>query len=131
MIRDSRTGNGWGGDTGSSSNDAELHLNGGAQGAATYVYSSDERPAGHEPLLATDASTYADSRCAVRTFYVADGQVAIDDGFSVCSPALLRIDPPADREGAPDAAFWIGIHRTVDDPSRTGSGVRRVTFCVL
>ncbi len=130
-VSDSPSGDGWGGDAGDASNDAELHVNGSAsQRASTSVYVSDDAPPGQPRLFATDPATFPTGACMARTFYVADQQVAIDDGFAVCSPALLRIDPPSDREGTPDALFWIGIDRTVGNGARSGSGIVRVALCL-
>lgn len=124
-IADSPTCNGFGGDGSSSSNDAELHLSGGSVGlfANDFVTS----PA-TTPLFTGSIPT---TGCAERVFSIADQRV---QSFSPCidvqSPYALRLNPPLDMEGTPDARWYIGLNRVVSDTSRSGTGVESATFCL-
>jgi hypothetical protein len=128
-VGDSRSNDGWGGDAADVSNDAELQVNGAPGSLSSQLYASDEgsgrlvRPADRRQLTLGE-------RCERHRYGFADQRVSYDDGTAVCDPALLRIEPPSDREGTPDAIWWVGVNRTVRGGDRVGSGVRQAVLCL-
>jgi hypothetical protein len=44
-------------------------------------------------------------------------------------PHLLRIDPPTDAEGTPDALWHLGLNRSYANSTRTGTGTTVTTLC--
>jgi hypothetical protein len=128
-MSDSPSGNGWGGDGGTTSNDAEFQLNAASPNVGMAVYASDLAHGQYQGAMQSHLFSGANG-CVTRRILVADQQLATDDGLAMCDPALLRINPPSDAEGTPDAMWWIGIGSTFSDPSRSGAGMQRMTFCV-
>ncbi|MBN8612593.1 MAG: hypothetical protein J0L92_18510 [Deltaproteobacteria bacterium] len=128
-VGDSRSNDGWGGDAADVSNDAELQVNGAPGSLSSQLYASDEgsgrlvRPADRRQVALGD-------RCERHRYGLADQRVSYDDGTAVCDPALLRVEPPSDREGTPDAIWWVGVNRTVRGGDRVGGGVREAVLCL-
>lgn len=128
-VGDSRSNDGWGGDMADFSNDAELHVNGAAGLLSSQLYASDEaggrlvRPADRREVTLGD-------RCERHRYGFADQRVSYDDGTAVCDPALLRVQPPGDREGRPDSTWWVGVNRTIRGGDRVGTGVTQAVLCL-
>jgi hypothetical protein len=125
-LGDSSTDNGWGGDSGTSSNDAELQI----VGTAFAEFGNDN---GGSPMLANVASFVPASGTSMRSIWVADQRVqSFDPCVDVTSPYSLRVNPPTDQEmGTPDAAWHMGLNRVYDEYSsdRSGTGLTAVTLC--
>jgi hypothetical protein len=124
-LADSPSCNGWSGDGGDFSNDAEVHTS----GTGLYAYASDE---GGSVNLLTLADYLPASGCANRTLLIGDQYLASADGSfaRLDSPYLLRINPPADAEGTPDAIWYLGFGRSVGSSSRTGTGFSLAKICL-
>jgi hypothetical protein len=128
-VGDSRSNDGWGGDMADFSNDAELHVNGAPGLLSSQLYASDEgsgrlvRPADRREISLA-------GRCERHRYGFADQRVSYDDGTAVCDPALLRVQPPTDREGSPDATWWVGVNRTIRGGERVGTGVTQAVLCL-
>jgi hypothetical protein len=121
QISDSPTARPEGGDQGSTSHDADLALEGTtlALRAATGSGVSPSSVAGF--VSATG--------CSTRTIVLAD-QIAylVETTAGMCGTGMLRISPPTDAHGAPDARWYLGLTGSVDG-TVTGSGVRSVDLC--
>jgi hypothetical protein len=125
-VTDSPTCNGYGGDGNSSSNDAEVHLD----GTQLAIYANDfVAPPASSPLF---AMPFSPSGCGEHVFSFADRRVqTFDPCVDVTSDYALRLNPPADMEGTPDALWYVGLNRVVsDDFSRVGAGVGAATLCI-
>ncbi len=123
-LADSSGAEGTGEDGGLWSNDAELLVD----GRDLVIWASDEAPAGTPQPLRRSPGFFTDA-CADRAIFVGDGQIAsFDPCLSVTVPHLLRIDPPADSQGTPDARWFLAVGETVSG-GHTGSGVRNVELC--
>jgi hypothetical protein len=128
-MSDSPTGNGWGGDAATTSNDAEFHLNAASPNVGMAVYASDLAQGRYQGAMQSHVFDGTHG-CVTRRILVADQQLATDDGLSMCDPALLRINPPSDAEGTPDAMWWVSIGGTFQSSGREGAGMQRMTFCL-
>jgi hypothetical protein len=123
QIGDSPTNDGGGGDSGSSSNDAELLI----EGAMLSVFANDVMP-GTAVLVDPDYAVAAP--CAVRELTIRDQAiVSREPGFELRGPELLRLNPPVDTEGTPDALWHVGVGRTVGRVDRSGAGVTALELC--
>jgi hypothetical protein len=125
-VGDSPSDDGGGGDAKDSSNDAEVYLN----GSTFEAWGNDFSPPGarqleNAPGFAPAAGCF-DFEMAVRDQEVETTKPA---QLVVQSPFLLRINPPMDREGIPDALWHIGLDRTPGGLLRTGSGLVNVSLC--
>jgi hypothetical protein len=121
QLADSPTAHAGGGDDGSTSHDADVALDGTTLHlrAAT---NSDVDPS-------TVGSFVPETGCATRTLVVAD-QLAylVESGAGLCGTGMLRIRPPTDEHGTPDALWYLALAGSVD--GRTpGSGLRSVDLC--
>lgn len=126
-ITDSPSGNGGGGDATQFSNDAEAQL----VGTGLDVITNDLDPGGSASRIHTDPAYVPAAGCTTFTWTVRDQFFGSDLGaVAVSSPYILRIDPPTDPEGAPDALWYIGLNRTYGSAARVGTGVTRSTLCV-
>jgi len=127
-VADSNTCNGYGGDGGTFSNDAEVHLTGTSLLAYPNQYGSD---AGVTNLL-TAADFVPATGCSIRTLLLGDQYLDTPGGefAKVESPYLLRINPPADGEGPPDAIWYLGFGRTVGSSSRSGTTWASSSICL-
>ena len=124
LLSDSPTGNGGGGDAGTSSNDAEIQL---ASGTALTGFSNDFHPSGPATVLVDQPGYVNATGCTTVAWTVRDQVFGSDiGGFALESPHLLRINPPADLEGSPDALWHLGVNRTFGNPARDGTGVGRI-----
>ena len=128
-MSDSQTGNGYGGDSATSSNDAEFHLNAASPDVSMSVFASDLAQGRYGGAMQRHVFSGANG-CVTRRILVADQQLATDDGLAMCDAALLRIDPPSDAEGTPDAMWWVSIGGTYNGSGREGAGMQRMAFCV-
>ena len=127
-VADSPSCNGGGGDGRQFSNDAEVQL------LETTVsgYSNDLNPDGAGTVLFSDTEDLS-RQCSGQTWIVSDGRfqvIAVATLIDVTSPYLLRLNPPADIEGRPDALWYVGFNRTVGDESRAGTGLQEAAICV-
>jgi hypothetical protein len=52
----------------------------------------------------------------------------VETGAGLCGNGMLRIDPPTDERGAPDARWYLSTGGSVDGRT-SGSGVRSVSLC--
>lgn len=123
-LADSDSSDGYGGDGGTSSNDAELYL----LGSDLYVW-ANQTCESSEPFHVE--SGFADAGgCSTHTIVVRDeGIASAAHALDLSSPCLLRINPPDDSEGTPDALWHVGLNRTFLEP-RTGTGLASATFCL-
>jgi hypothetical protein len=131
-VGDSPTNDGAGGDASSSSNDAEVHVgrDSGATSDGLYMFA---RQAASSATLISDADFVALSGCTTTRFVVEDQR------FRSWTPKVvdvqdadgLRLNPPTDTEGTPDALWYLGINRVVRTTSgRVGDGVTRADVCL-
>jgi hypothetical protein len=122
-IGDSPSNDGYGGDGGDFSNDAELQL----LGTTLAFYPNDYTTM--TPLL-TDSSFVSSSGCATRTFTIKDSYLATaSPAHTVSSVYGFRLNA-ADSEGTPDAIIYVGLNRTVGSSSRTGTGIQTATITI-
>ncbi len=125
-LGDSSGNNGWGGDNGSTSNDAEIHLT----GTSLFAYRSDSCPADLQ-LIQEVPNFVSESGCSTRTLILRDANLySIAPTVDISYPCLLRIHPPIDQEAVPDGQWYWGLNRTVADPSRNGTGTVAASFCL-
>ncbi len=122
-VADSPSCNGYGGDFGSSTWDAELQL----AGSGVALFGSD---AVHGAKLYADPAFLKATGCQDVKLFVGDGTVLAEEPcMTVSSDNALRLNPPNDREGKPDSDWYIGMNRVVGG-GRTGLGLERLTLCV-
>jgi hypothetical protein len=121
QIADSPTAHATGGDDGSTSHDADIALD------ATTLHLRAATGSGVPE--SSIASFVAATGCTRRTFALAD-QLAyvVDTGAGLCGTGMLRINPPTDAHGAPDARWYLSVAGSVDGHT-PGSGVRSVELC--
>ena len=126
-LADSPTDNGFGGDSGTSMNDAEIQI----QSAALAVYSNDY---GGTATLDSTPNYIPVNGCSTVQWLVLDQNFTSvqPSGVNLVNSALLRINPPTDSPGAPDALWYLGVNTVVQGPGvgRTGTGVQTVTLCL-
>lgn len=123
-LADSQS-DGFGGDFGSSSNDAELHLT----ETSLFVYGSEM--CSMDLLVHEQPDFVPAAGCSERTLIASDAQLDCPmPAFALEQPCLLRINPASDDEGTPDALWYFGLNRTYVDAMRTGSGLVRASFCL-
>ncbi|MBI3179305.1 MAG: hypothetical protein HYZ27_06560, partial [Deltaproteobacteria bacterium] len=124
-VADSPTCNGGGGDASTFNNDAEAHFNN--QGDF-YVIGNDYSPATARVLATLPG--FAPAGCSTNTFWVADQRfLSFEPCVDLTSPYLLRINPPADAEGPPDALWYLGFNQVHDGIYRPGTGLGQVSLC--
>lgn len=122
-LADSPSCSGYGGDGGEFSNDAELQLLDTTLGAYASGY-------GGSGLIDSLADAVVAGACSTSTWLVGDGAFAVaDTAFDLATPYLLRIDPPMDDEGVPDAVWFLGLNRTFGSLARVGTGLTSVGLC--
>lgn len=125
-LGDSPSNNGYGGDSGQFSNDAEVQVVNEALG----VYSNDFNPEGGAHLLYQNASFGSLSGCVVRRLLVRDGQLQSPSPvISLQSPYLLRLDGQ-DQEGPPDRRWFLALNRVIANTERSGTGLHRAELCL-
>lgn len=121
QIGDSPTNHGDGGDDGSTSHDADLALD----GTTLHVRAASRS----EIDPSTIASFVPASGCTTRTLALAD-QIAylVESGAGLCGTGVLRVSPPTDDHGSPDALWYLSLAGSVDGRT-AGSGLRSVELC--
>lgn len=121
QLSDSPTARATGGDTGTSSHDADMLLDG------TTLTLRAATTGQLEP--STIGGWVAAAGCTTRHVVVAD-QIAylVEPGAGLCGRAMFRIDPPTDEEGTPDARWFLALDGSLDQ-ERTGTGLRSVELC--
>ena len=121
QLSDSAGAHAGGGGDGSTSHDADVALDG------TTLHL---RAATNSEVEASSVSSWVGATgCTTRTIAVAD-QIAylVDTGAGLCGTGMLRIDPPTDDHGHPDARWYLSLAGSVDGET-AGSGVRSVDLC--
>lgn len=69
------------------------------------------------------------SGCSERTIVIADQIVyLVEADAGLCGTAMLRIDPPSDARGSPDARWYLALAGRVEAGAE-GSGLRAATAC--
>lgn len=122
-VADSPTNNGYGGDSASRSNDAELQI---VDRTLTIFGSDNARGA----RLYEDGELLGPQGCQDLRLYLGDSvALAEQPCMTVRSDGALRLDPPSDREGPPDSEWYLGLNRVVAG-GRSGSGLQRLALCV-
>ena len=115
-LGDSPSVNGYGGDSGDSTNDAEMEIvNGNLD-----VFASDQMVDGDKHILKNWPLKIA-AGSTVR-FRVRDGQLTGDNGLSLNHPCLFALKGQLDREGPINYDLYLGLNRVVAG-GRVGSGV--------
>lgn len=121
QLADSPSAAPGGGDAGDSAHDADVSL---VDQALTVRASAST---GVEP--STVQSFVPESGCHERTLVIADQIVfLVEPDAGLCGTGMLRIDPPVDAEGAPDARWYLALAGSVDGAA-AGSGLRRASLC--
>ncbi|HEU0036123.1 MAG TPA: hypothetical protein VFQ53_36170 [Kofleriaceae bacterium] len=125
-LADSPSCNGGGGDAAQFSNDAEVYL----QDTAIFAFSNDLAPMA-PALLGDDPGMLSLTGCQLFTMRVADKEIHVSSPkpFDLVSDFALRLNPPSDAEGPPDALWYLGIDRTTGSAARNGTGVTTVDLC--
>jgi hypothetical protein len=119
-VGDSPTNDGFGGDSGSSSNDAELQVYLGNLA----VYGNDS----FGGVRLSETAALPTSGCGTYEITLSDQRVMTPTMMAM-GAELLRIDPPTDAEGTPDALWYLGANRTYANATRTGTGLRSLALC--
>jgi hypothetical protein len=132
-VADSPTTNGFGGDGGTTNHDAETHLT----DTSFNMFDDDLGNLG-----AVERNAVAASGCYRVQYSIMENTVLFDNDGNPADAAKINVDSyegfelgpyaEADAEdpGAADANLWyLGLNRTVGDPSRSGTGVSRA--CVV
>ena len=130
-IGDSQSNNGYGGDGGDQSNDAEMQMINGELA----VYGNDYTPArktidGHRQLAYFDDVVRSGETVS---FEIANEQLIVDSaaGYEeVNSPYLYALARQPDREGPTNYDIFAAFNRTISERGRTGSGVSEVVITV-
>lgn len=122
-LGDSPTNNGWGGDGGTCSNDAELEIVNGKLD----IFGSDDLE-GDQKVLLRGRDLEIKPGKVVR-LELANGEVTGEQGLSVRHPALFALNGQPDREGPVNYDLFVGVNRVITG-GRTGSGVTglKLTF---
>ena len=85
--------------------------------------------AGSEVPSSTVESFVPESGCHERTVVISDQLVfLVEADAGLCGTGMLRIDPPIDAEGTPDARWYLALAGSIDG-SASGSGVRSASLC--
>jgi hypothetical protein len=122
QLSDSETGAVDGGDAGTTSHDADILLDG------TTVKLRASVGSGVAPSQI--ASWTPSSGCALRTIVLADQLVYfVEADAGLCGTGALRVDPPTDDEGRPDARWYLALGGTVDGLAPRGTGLGAVELC--
>jgi hypothetical protein len=121
QIGDSATTLADGGDSGSSSHNADVALVGTSMHLRAATTSS--------VAASTIESFLPEEECSTRTIIVSD-QIAymLETRRGLCGTGLFRINPPTDDHGAPDSLWYVSLAGSLDG-TRPGSGVRSVDLC--
>lgn len=135
-LSDSPTTNGFGGDGGSTSHDAEAYT----LGTAFQMYTMDNPRGAAFPSYRTDAVTSA-SGCYRVQWTIYESQVFFDDDGDPADSPRIEVFTSRGFESAPyaetdsedpssvDANLWyVGLNRTVGSTARTGTGTNKACF---
>jgi len=125
-LGDSDTNDGFGGDAGTFSNDAEITLYQGTLLVHDSTQDFDTLELLNEPdFIPADG-------CVSRELVVADQHLEVTDLEKVIDdPELLRINPPTDTEGDPDALWYLGLNGVPRvGSSRVGVGAKAAQLCM-
>jgi len=123
-IGDSPSNDGYGGDGGDFSNDAEIQF----VATTLTIYGSD-RSVDDSNHVRTFDDAIAAQGCTDAHLVIGDGHVSVDPpGMDEHADDLLRVGAD-DAEGRPDRKWWVGMNRTYARASRSGHGLRRLTLC--
>jgi hypothetical protein len=121
QLADSPTSDADGGDAGTSAHDASVLL----EATTLQLYASE----GSGVPRSSARHWVAERGCSNRTLVLADQLVYLVEGDAgLCGSGMLRVNPPTDAEGTPDALWYLALAGTADG-SRSGSGLRSVTLC--
>ncbi len=125
-IGDSATNNGYGGDAGTQSNDAELQI--GATGAIS-VYGND-----YSSSSKLDINSFVSGPSTVN-LTVEDEYLGWDNNNGVAGglnlPFLYALDGQTDDEGSENYDIFAAFNRVISSNSRLGSGVSGVTVTLI
>jgi len=115
-LGDSPSVNGYGGDSGDSSNDAEMEIvNGNLD-----VFASDQMVDGDKHIL-KNWPLHIAAGSTVK-FRLRDGQLQGENGLSLNHPCIFALKGQPDREGSVNYDLFLGLNRVVAG-GRVGSGV--------
>jgi hypothetical protein len=121
QISDSATGAPGGGDSGTSSHDADVLLDG------TSLHLRASTTATVPPSLVE--GYVAAEGCTTRRLVVSEQLLwLVDAERGLCGSGMFRNAPPVDDEGTPDAQWHLAANASVDGTA-TGSGLRSVELC--
>jgi|GEM_PF-2140494 len=123
-IGDSSTNNGYGGDSGTQSNDSELHIENGT----LCIYFSD---AGGGTLFVSEPNAApANGRIKLEIsnnkVYYYNYTTGVSRTWT--SPYIFALNGQSDSEGPINYTLYAGINRVVGSTSRVGSGVATATI---
>lgn len=135
-VSDSPTTNGFGGDSGSTSHDAEAYT----LDTAVQMYTMDNSRGAAFPSYRTSAVVPA-SGCNRVQWTVYESQLFFDDDGNPADTPLIDVLTSRGFESAPyaetdsedpsslDASLWyVGLNRTVGSTARTGTGTNKACF---
>ncbi|KAK7100076.1 uncharacterized protein [Littorina saxatilis] len=118
-IGDSHTNDGYGGDLGTQSNDAEVH----SHDTALLFFGRDKAEGGHYGVL---DSYYGFIRRGDVKITVEDSLVTAESGAKIIyfhSEQLFQLKGQADAEGPVNYDVYIGLNRVIDTDSLNGTGL--------
>ncbi|RDH41432.1 hypothetical protein [Zooshikella ganghwensis] len=135
-IGDSRTNNGFNGDSGTQSNDAEIQIGGSTQYSdhvAIFddlrIFGNDSSPTSELVISPDIVTSGSEINITVMDKYLAwDNNEGISDHFS--SPYLHALNGQADSEGPINYDIFASFNRVISSNSRIGAGVGEVTICL-
>lgn len=121
-IGDSATNNGYGGDAGTQSRDAEMQV----VGAEMAIFGNDFNipPGGLLKTITNIANTSYPLNLQVKDQYLYWQMYVVNGSWS--SPYLYALAGESDIEGPINYDIYAAFNRTINDPGRSGSGVARV-----
>lgn len=131
-ISDSISGNGYGGDAGTQSRDAELHIT----NKTLYVYGNDHTPTnqtldGHRRIAHVGQTVEKDDTV---TIMVKDGVANVRgphvlyQSDPAAKDSLFDLTGKSDFEGSANTDIYASFNTTLSGGNRTGSGVHKVVL---
>ncbi len=121
QVSDSITGAPGGGDAGTSAHDADVLLSG-----TDLHLRASSTAAVPESVV---ASFVPATGCTTRRIVLSEQTLwLVDVGRGLCGSGVLRINPPIDAEGTPDALWHLATAGSVDGAA-SGSGLRSADIC--
>jgi hypothetical protein len=118
-IGDSSTNNGYGGDSRTQSNDAELQIINGMMSVYCNDYGSSRLLFSEPNCAPANGKIRIEISNNKVTYY--NYQTNISKTWT--SPYLFALNGQSDKEGAPNYKLYTGINRVVDGDYRFGSGI--------